>query len=166
MNDSPSNARPWYQFSLRELFLWVLFIGVAAVLLNSCRKGMGLLSDGEFADRVAQGDPLVQAVYDYKARTGEWPQELTPDVLAGAAHPGYHWDYLWRDETIPPKLILWPVMHCNATYQFPDYASQPVQINNDWAISGESVRWKSVKSKAIPPEQMDSAADATKALNP
>jgi hypothetical protein len=151
MNDSPATSRSWYQFTLRELLVFALIVVLASVLLDSCRRGMGLLSDGEFAQRVARGDPLVQAVYDYKARTGTWPKELTATELAGVPEPDYRWQYQWRDEKTPPVLILSPIMHCTATYHFPNDSTPADRVENNWKISGESVRWESVKSTAVPP---------------
>jgi hypothetical protein len=153
MSQAPPTRRRWFQFGIGTVLAAVTAVAVLAAcyaIFDRCRAGLGLLSAAEFEQRVSRADGLVHAIYDYKRRTGLWPKDSKIAGLEGVPDPGYHWHYQWLGENDAPMLIIYPVMHCDAKYRFPENSSLPLRISNEWQVSGE-VPWKTVKFTAIPP---------------
>lgn len=122
--------------------------------LESCRRGIGLLTDAEFGARVKQADAIVQAVYDYKTRTGSWPTDTSFSELARVPKPDFHWKYHYFADGRPPMVTISPVMHCAGIYRFPDHNAAMSEFSNRWDFGhgGDAIRaWPDWESSAIPP---------------
>jgi hypothetical protein len=141
-------------FPLLRRLLGVLVLAVlvvaACVIVESCRKTVGLLSHSEMDARVKSADAVVQSVYDYRTRTGSWPKDNAFPELIRAAKPEYHWHYQYRGDDEPPFVTMMPAMHTLGTYRFPNYAAPDPEFANTWKFSGDMLgHWKPIESTAV-----------------
>lgn len=134
-----------------SLILIALLVLAACYVVDCNRKLAGALSRAEMIERLKQGDTIVQAIYNYRNRTGSWPtDELFPELVR-APKPDRHWHYVYRGDSDPPIVFISPAMHTLGTYTFPIYAEGEPAPANLWIFSGDSiVRWDPIESTAVP----------------
>jgi hypothetical protein len=119
----------------------------------------GMNEPRQIARHVAEGDILVQAIYNYKLRTGLWPETISASECPTGAGPTCHWHYQWLGYDWPPILSISPAMHCAATYRFPGRESAPIGGETPgWSISGDS-RSSTIVSSSASWQPTDESAD-------
>jgi hypothetical protein len=114
----------------------------------------------QIASHVAEGDVLVQAIYNYKVRTGLWPETISASECPAGAGPTCSWHYQWLGYDWPPILTMSPAMHSAATYRFPgrEFLANGSETPN-WSISGDSRSTTIVSSTASWQPTRESAED-------
>ena len=84
--------RFWWWFRLALLCVVTLGLGTYLLVATPWRNWLGLAPD--YSAQIAQGDPIVTAIYGFKAERGLWPEyldDLVPEYLPKA--PGRQWFY-------------------------------------------------------------------------
>jgi hypothetical protein len=130
---------------------WDLLIIVCAagIPIGLVVGGIGIAvhqDRAHFASRLQEGRTIVKAIYEYKAKNGDWPEkldDLVPGFLAGVPKD-WVWGYFGPSCR---RLNAHAAFHCYLDYYFSPDNGEPVEpgmfpqgIDHGWIRNDEGTR--------------------------